>query len=117
SSIRRIWRSLLEERASGTVGGTASRTEIRCSVGRIVVIHVQGVQQVEAFRHRLQVDSLVQGKRPRKPQINALEGVSPESVATLNADTVIIPKDVAVRIEAGKFGEIVGSLQGDDHSH
>src|SRR5437016_8195842 len=115
-AIGRVGRTFLEEWSGPTVGGTPNRTEVGGSIGSVVVVHVQGIQQVEAFRHCLQVQAFPDSETPGNSQVDALVGVSPERISSFNPDSVVVSENISVRIKARKLREVMWCLQAHDHA-
>lgn len=91
-------------------------TEIGGTINGIVVADVQGVGEVEGFRNQLQPQLLAELKISCKAEIDGAEVVPDKRIARLNANTIVIAKDVSIGIKTGQLGEALRRLDGGDHA-
>src|SRR6201987_2738078 len=69
-SIGRVRRTFLIEWSSTTVGRATDGTQVGSSIGGVVVVHVERVQQVEALCHGLQVQAFPDSEDARDAQVD-----------------------------------------------
>src|SRR5438552_5991980 len=107
-SIKRIGRAFTERRrAAAILCGRVLVAEIRRPISGVKETDVDVIHQIKGLRQRFQAGALSYGEDARDAQIHSLEGIALEGVARLQTHAVIVAKDVAVGVKAGKLGEMV----------
>src|ERR1700682_416674 len=104
-SVKCIRRSLqmIAIRAVALESGRIHRTEIRSAIYRVEEPNIGGVEKVERFRNHLQASLLAERKRAPHADVDGAEVVSDKRVARLDAHSVVVSEDVAIRVEAREF--------------
>src|SRR5262249_23105038 len=113
---RWIGRAFAESLRRAALRCRVERTKICRAVHGIEESHVHRVKQVEGLGDGLNPEALGSFEGTRQAQIDGLIAVTLESIARLDADAVVVAENVAIGVETGKFGEVVGRLQSDDRS-
>src|SRR5438477_6748970 len=105
-SIKRIGRAFTERRrAAAILCGRVLVAEIRRPISGVKETDVDVIHQVKGLRQRFQAGALSDGEDARNSQVHGLEDIALEGVARLQSDAVIVAKDVAVGVKAGKLCE------------
>src|SRR5262249_41729344 len=105
-AIPRIRRAFLKTlRGRTALCRRVERTEIRRPIDGVEILHVHGVEQVEGFSNGFNAEALAGLENARQAKINRLVAIALEGVARLNTHTVIVAKDIAIGVKAGKLNE------------
>src|SRR5260370_21351531 len=103
-------------RALASEGGWIGGAEIRCAVDRIEKANVRLVKKIERLGDHLETLALLERNGARDAEIHRPEVVANKGVARLDADAVVVAKNIAVGIEAGKLGEAHRRLNRGDQA-
>src|SRR4029077_3498402 len=94
----------------------SGRAEIRGTVDRVEEADVGSIEEVEGLSKDFQAAPLLEREGASYAKINGAKIVTDESVARLDADTVVVAEYVAVGVEAGKLGEAHWRLNRSDEA-
>src|SRR5579859_2282018 len=116
-AVVRVGRSFQEFlRGRAALGSGIEIAEVGGAVHRVEEPDIHGVEKIEGLGHRFHVQFFCGLEGTGNARVDRLVAIALEGVARLNAYAIVVAEDVAVRVKAGKLGEVVGRLQRDNRA-